>query len=59
MQEALIAFAVMLGLTFLRLPIAFSMAIVGFLGYTYMVNATAALRTRTWPLGDIHWLVLR
>ena len=42
MQEALIAFAVMLGLTFLRLPIAFSMAIVGFLGYTYMVNATAA-----------------
>ena len=43
MQEALIAFAVMLGLTFLRLPIAFSMAIVGFLGYTYMVNATAAL----------------
>ena len=43
MQEALIAFAVMLGLTFLRLPIAFSMAIVGFLGYTHMVNVNAAL----------------
>ncbi|MDT3735601.1 MAG: TRAP transporter large permease [Denitratisoma sp.] len=43
MQEALIAFAVMLGLTFLRLPIAFSMALVGFLGFAYMVNFTAAL----------------
>ncbi len=42
MQEALIAFAVMLGLTFLRLPIAFSMALVGFLGFAYMVNFTAA-----------------
>ena len=43
MQEALIAFAVMLGLTFLRLPIAFSMALVGFLGFTYVVNVNAAL----------------
>jgi tripartite ATP-independent transporter DctM subunit len=43
MQEALIAFAVMLGLTFLRLPIAFSMALVGFLGFTYLVNINAAL----------------
>jgi len=42
MQEALIAFAVMLGLTFLRLPIAFSMALVGFLGFTYLVNINAA-----------------
>ncbi|MCL4682672.1 MAG: TRAP transporter large permease [Rhodocyclaceae bacterium] len=43
MQEALIAFAVMLGLTFLRLPIAFSMALVGFLGFAYVVNVNAAL----------------
>ena len=43
MQEALIAFAVMLGLTFLRLPIAFSMALVGFLGFAYVVNFNAAL----------------
>ena len=43
MQEALIAFAVMLGLTFLRLPIAFAMAIVGFVGYIHMVNVNAAL----------------
>ncbi len=43
MQEALIAFAVMLGLTFLRLPIAFSMALVGVCGFTYMVNFNAAL----------------
>ncbi|MBZ0143980.1 MAG: TRAP transporter large permease [Rhodocyclaceae bacterium] len=43
MQEALIAFAVMLGLTFLRLPIAFSMALVGFLGFTYVVSFNAAL----------------
>ena len=43
MQEALIAFAAMLGLTFLRLPIAFSMALVGFLGFAYVVNFNAAL----------------
>lgn len=43
MQEALIAFAIMLGLTFLRLPIAFSMALVGFLGFSYVVNFNAAL----------------
>jgi tripartite ATP-independent transporter DctM subunit len=43
MQEALIAFAVMLALTFLRLPIAFSMALVGFLGFAYVVNFNAAL----------------
>jgi tripartite ATP-independent transporter DctM subunit len=43
MQEALIAFAVMLGLTFLRLPIAFSMALVGFLGFAYVVSFNAAL----------------
>jgi tripartite ATP-independent transporter DctM subunit len=42
MQVALIAFAVMLGLTFLRLPIAFSMALVGFLGFAYLVNLHAA-----------------
>ncbi|MEZ5614268.1 MAG: TRAP transporter large permease [Rhodocyclaceae bacterium] len=43
MQEALIAFAVMLGLTFLRLPIAFSMALVGFAGFAYIVSTPAAL----------------
>jgi tripartite ATP-independent transporter DctM subunit len=43
MQEALIAFAVMLGLTFLRLPIAFSMALVGFVAYAMKVSTTAAL----------------
>jgi C4-dicarboxylate transporter DctM subunit len=43
MQEALIAFAVMLGLTFLRLPIAYSMALVGFVAYAMMVSTTAAL----------------
>ncbi|KAB2936123.1 MAG: TRAP transporter large permease [Rhodocyclaceae bacterium] len=43
MQEALIAFAVMLGLTFLRLPIAFSMALVGFCGFAYLVSFNAAL----------------
>jgi tripartite ATP-independent transporter DctM subunit len=43
MQEALIAFAVMLGLTFLRLPIAFSMALVGFAGFAYIVSTSAAL----------------
>jgi tripartite ATP-independent transporter DctM subunit len=43
MQEALIAFAAMLALTFLRLPIAFSMALVGFLGFTYVVSFNAAL----------------
>ncbi len=43
MQEAQIAFAVMLALTFLRLPIAFSMALVGFLGFAYVVNFNAAL----------------
>ena len=43
MSEALIAFAVMLGLTFLRLPIAFSMGLVGFGGFAYVVNTHAAL----------------
>ena len=43
MSEALIGFAVMLGLTFLRLPIAFSMGLVGFAGFAYIVNTHAAL----------------
>lgn len=42
MIEALIAFGAMLALTFARLPIAFSMALVGFGGFTYMVNFHAA-----------------
>jgi tripartite ATP-independent transporter DctM subunit len=43
MLEALTAFAVMLGLTFLRLPIAFSMGLVGFAGFAYVVSTPAAL----------------
>ncbi len=43
MLEALIGFAVMLGLTFLGLPIAFSMGLVGFAGFAYIVSTTAAL----------------
>jgi len=43
MTEALTGFALMLVLTFLRLPIAFAMGLVGFLGFAWMVNAQAAL----------------
>lgn len=43
MTEALIAFAVMLVLTFLRLPIAFSMALVGVGGFAIMRGLDPAL----------------
>ncbi|GAB4182689.1 MAG: TRAP transporter large permease [Rhodocyclaceae bacterium] len=43
MTEALTGFALMLALTFLRLPIAFAMGLVGCLGFAWMVNAQAAL----------------
>ena len=43
MTEALIAFAVMLALTFLRLPIAFSMALVGAGGFALLRGIDPAL----------------
>jgi tripartite ATP-independent transporter DctM subunit len=43
MTEALGGFALMLALTFLRLPIAFSMGLVGFLGFAWLVSVPAAL----------------
>jgi tripartite ATP-independent transporter DctM subunit len=42
-QEALIGFAAMLGLTMLRVPIAFSMGIVGFVGLGLLRNWNAAM----------------
>jgi len=42
MSEALIGFAVFLGLAFLRIPMAFAMGLTGFLGVMYKLNFNAA-----------------
>ena len=42
MTEALVGFAAFLALAFLRVPMAFAMGIVGFLGFAYKVNFNAA-----------------
>ena len=42
MIETLVGFAAFLGLAFLRVPMAFSMGIVGFVGVGYMLNFRAA-----------------
>ena len=42
MTEALLGFAAFLALAFLRVPMAFAMAIVGFAGFAYKVNFNAA-----------------
>ncbi|MFA5610130.1 MAG: C4-dicarboxylate ABC transporter permease, partial [Alcaligenes sp.] len=42
MTEALIGFAAMLLLIFLRVPVAFSMALVGFMGVGIMRNWPSA-----------------
>jgi C4-dicarboxylate transporter DctM subunit len=41
-SEALAGFAAFLALAFLRVPMAFAMGIVGFLGFAYKVNLNAA-----------------
>ena len=43
MNEALIAFAAMLLLAFARMPIAFAMGVVGFVGFAMQTNTHAAL----------------
>lgn len=43
MSAALLGFAAMLALAFLRVPIAFAMALVGFVGFAALVNVNAAL----------------
>jgi tripartite ATP-independent transporter DctM subunit len=43
MTFALLAFAAMLALTFLRLPIAFAMALVGFAGFALLIGLNPAL----------------
>ena len=43
MTEALTGLAVLLGLSFLRIPIAFAMVIVGFAGMTYVIGSGGAL----------------
>ena len=49
MIEALVGFAAFLGLSFLRVPLAFAMALVGFAGFAYKVsfNAAAAMIAQT------------
>lgn len=47
MQEALLGFAAMFVLTLLRIPIAFSMAIVGFVGLGLIKNWNASLASAT------------
>ena len=42
MTEALVGFAAFLALAFLRVPMAFAMGIVGFVGFAYKVNLNAA-----------------
>ncbi len=42
MTEALLGFAAFLALAFLRVPMAFAMGIVGFFGFAYKVNFSAA-----------------
>jgi len=44
MAEALIGFALLFGLLLLRVPIAFSLLLVGVVGFALSRNATAALR---------------
>ena len=43
MVDALIGFAVLLVLVFLRLPIAFAMGLVGFLGFGYLTGWVPSL----------------
>lgn len=43
MTAALLGFAAMLALAFMRVPIAFAMALVGFVGFAVLVNVNAAL----------------
>jgi len=43
MTEALVALVILLGLAFLRVPIAFSMAAIGFLGMAYIQSWTSAM----------------
>ncbi|MCW9045277.1 MAG: TRAP transporter large permease [Alphaproteobacteria bacterium] len=42
MEASLIGFVVLLGLVFIRIPIAIAMAVVGFVGFGYMVNFNAS-----------------
>ena len=42
MTEALVGFAAFLALAFLRVPMAFAMGLVGFVGFAYKVNFNAA-----------------
>ena len=56
MTEALIGLAVMMGLAFLRIPIALSMGIVGIVGYAYMRDwnwavAFATAQTKIYETG--------
>ena len=43
MLTAIIGFVLVLGLVFLRMPIAIAMALVGTLGYAYETNFRAAI----------------
>lgn len=45
MTEALVGFAAFLALSFVRVPLAFAMGLVGFLGFAYKVNFHAAAAT--------------
>ncbi len=56
MTEGLVGLAAMLALAFVRIPIAFSMAIVGTIGYAYMRDwnwavAFAAVQTKVYETG--------
>ena len=42
MEDSIIGFVVLLGLVFIRIPIAIAMAVVGFVGFGYIVNFYAA-----------------
>ena len=44
MVTALIAFAIMLALIFLRVPIAFAMGLVGFFGFAHILDNYGAAR---------------
>ncbi|MFC3230447.1 TRAP transporter large permease [Marinibaculum pumilum] len=56
MVTALIAFAVMLALIFLRVPIAFAMGLVGFFGFAFLLDnygaALAMVRAVTYETGS-------
>ena len=61
MIEGLVALAAMLVLCFLRLPIAFSMAVTGVVGYAYMRDwnwtvAFAAVQTNVYETGRSYTL---